>query len=549
MKETNSREWVKNAAIVFLLILLVLTFFSNTIMNRSLPEVAVQRIDSGSITAKVRGTGKVESVGMYEVKAETSRSIGSVMVKAGQEVKAGDVLFVLGDGTSAEIAEATEKLRQLQLNYQKTAVGSPYTDYTVEQTRLERAEIALQAASDAYDAAAQAYADAVIDAEKEIDPALQADIEFAKAKLETCNARLEDAYVVFNAKVDEAQNRYSAALERLNYILDNAPDNDADTDVLEEYSSKLDYARNELNASETALSLLSPDKDRGILDAESAVKAAESELNALYARLPSSPDPTEMNRAYKEFQDAQDTYNSAAVDLQRQQASDGKSAALVGIDLKDIAFQIEAAKQVLAELTGGEENQILAKVSGVISSIEINAGTTPNSGDLLCTIEVPDLGYSLSFSCTSDQAKRLHIGDTATVSNYYWGSTITATLDSIKTDPKNPQGSKILTFSLKGDLTSGAELTLSVGSKSATYDIIVPNNSIRSDSNGTFVLVVDAKNSSLGSRYFARRVAVTTIATDDLNSAVTGDIGRGDYVITTSELPIAAGDQVRLSNS
>ena len=45
-KETKKkREWVKNAAIVFLSIMLVLTFFSNTIMNYSLPEVATQYVD------------------------------------------------------------------------------------------------------------------------------------------------------------------------------------------------------------------------------------------------------------------------------------------------------------------------------------------------------------------------------------------------------------------------------------------------------------------------------------------------------------------------
>ena len=38
-KEIN-RGWVKNAAIIFLAVLLVLTFFSNTIMNRTLPEAA-----------------------------------------------------------------------------------------------------------------------------------------------------------------------------------------------------------------------------------------------------------------------------------------------------------------------------------------------------------------------------------------------------------------------------------------------------------------------------------------------------------------------------
>ena len=55
--KVKNRGWVKNAAIIFLAIMLVLTFFSNTFMNHSLAEVATQSVTSGSITAKVRGTG------------------------------------------------------------------------------------------------------------------------------------------------------------------------------------------------------------------------------------------------------------------------------------------------------------------------------------------------------------------------------------------------------------------------------------------------------------------------------------------------------------
>lgn len=61
------RDWVKNAAIIFLTVMLVLTFFSNTIMNYSLPEVATQYVQRGSITAKVRGTGNVEATDPYNV--------------------------------------------------------------------------------------------------------------------------------------------------------------------------------------------------------------------------------------------------------------------------------------------------------------------------------------------------------------------------------------------------------------------------------------------------------------------------------------------------
>ena len=39
-QKVKNRGWVKNVAIIFLAVMLVLTFFSNTIMNASLPEAA-----------------------------------------------------------------------------------------------------------------------------------------------------------------------------------------------------------------------------------------------------------------------------------------------------------------------------------------------------------------------------------------------------------------------------------------------------------------------------------------------------------------------------
>ena len=134
----KNREWVKNAAIVFLAVLLVLTFFSNTWMNRSLPEVATQSVTDGAITAKVRGTGTVTANGTHQVKADQTREIRAVMVKAGQEVSAGDVLFILGQGDSAEIEAAEEALRALQVSYQKAAVGPVYS-YKVQELEIESA--------------------------------------------------------------------------------------------------------------------------------------------------------------------------------------------------------------------------------------------------------------------------------------------------------------------------------------------------------------------------------------------------------------------------
>ena len=226
-----------------------------------------------------------------------------------------------------------------------------------------------------------------------------------------------------------------------------------------------------------------------------------------------------------------------------------QKVAVAGVNLAETAEEIRVQQEKIKSLAGEAENVITATVSGTIDTIDCTAGDTVLKDALLCTIEVPDMGHTLSFSVTNDQAQRLRIGDTATVSNYYWGNSVTATLTTIRTDPKNPQTNKLLTFDLQGDVTTGAEMSISVGQKSANYDVIVPNSAIKSDANGSFVLLVSVKSSPLGNRYTAKRVSVEVLANDDNNSAVVADLSNGDYVITTSSAPISSGDMVRMADN
>ena len=121
---TKRREWVKNAAIIFLSVMLLLTFFSNTIMNYSLPEVATQYVQTGTITAKVRGTGKVEAADPYNVIAKESRVITSVAVKQGDTVEKDQVIYYLEEAESDELTKAEQELEELELTYMKGLFGT-----------------------------------------------------------------------------------------------------------------------------------------------------------------------------------------------------------------------------------------------------------------------------------------------------------------------------------------------------------------------------------------------------------------------------------------
>ena len=124
--ETNvkKREWVKTVAIIFLAVMLVLTFFSNTIMNHSLPEVATANVTSGTINAKIRGQGTVSATETYDVTIKQTRKVASIKVKAGQEVAAGDVLFTLEAEESDELKQAQTELESMELNYEKSLIAA-----------------------------------------------------------------------------------------------------------------------------------------------------------------------------------------------------------------------------------------------------------------------------------------------------------------------------------------------------------------------------------------------------------------------------------------
>ena len=222
-----------------------------------------------------------------------------------------------------------------------------------------------------------------------------------------------------------------------------------------------------------------------------------------------------------------------------------------------MAKQIQDLKDKIAELSAGEQDengvvtggQVVSEVNGVVKEINVSAGSNTDPNTAAITVEVPDRGYTVSMSVTNEQAQKVVIGDSAEISTGYWGgSDMQARLVGVRADTENPQsGGKLLVFDVTGsDIESGTQASISIGQRSQNYETIVPNSAIRSDSNGSFVLVVVAKSSPLGNRFVATRVDVTELAKDDVNTAVSGGISAYDMVLTTSTKPVEDGMLVRL---
>ena len=96
----------------------------------------------------------------------------------------------------------------------------------------------------------------------------------------------------------------------------------------------------------------------------------------------------------------------------------------------------------------------------------------------------------------------------------------------------------------------GQTLEITIGERSNSYNLVVPNSAVREDTNGKFILVAEAKSTPLGNRYTAVRVDVTVLEKDNYNTALDAGTDFGyQYVITTSTKPLEAGMLVRLAEN
>ena len=68
--------------------------------------------------------------------------------------------------------------------------------------------------------------------------------------------------------------------------------------------------------------------------------------------------------------------------------------------------------------------EILSKVSGVISAINVTAGKDTTPDQAMAVIDVVDQGYIIKVPVTNEQAKQVKVGDSAEVTNYRWGGDI-----------------------------------------------------------------------------------------------------------------------------
>lgn len=508
----KKREWIKNVAIIFLSVMLVLTFFSNTIMNYSLPQVATEYVQSGSISNKIRGTGVVEAIDPYHVVVDETRTIKSVAVKQDDMVEKGDVLYYLEDIESEELKTARNELAAAEIEYEKAVLNGGITS-----ARL-----------------------------KEIQAGNVQSLEQSQSNLSA-----------LQSQIDASQKIVDDLTKQISLLEQDKVDASVESKALADAQVALNNARVDLSRKQAAYDALAdrPDDDPEKIAAKEALDAAQEKVWKLEAKVANAQIALEQKLNSPEIA-------NQIAQLQRQKIEEeGKLSAktqekekkletiLLELDLAESYRKISEQK---AEVEKLEEKSvgatINAPVAGKVTSVAYAAGETTQAGADAAVIQLNGKGMMLSFTTGVKQASVIRVGDPVEVQNMWYYGDISANLTAIKSDPDNPRENRRLIFEIAGaDVMPGDNLTLAVGQRSMNYDLIVPNSAVREDNNGKFILIVQSKSAPFGNRYVAQRVDVEVLASDDNYTAINALLEGYEYVITTSTKPLEAGDQIRLA--
>ncbi len=566
---SKKRDIIKNIAIIFLAVMLVLTFFSNTIMNYSLPQVSTEQISGGSIKNQVRGKGIIEVVDPYSVIVEETRTISSVRVQEGDYVSEGDVIYTLKGEESEELEEAKKKLEEAETNYKKALLeGSISPEATGADVDLDSLKRTL-AAYDASIAAAQKDADnheaKIKDYERQLESIGE---NSASAYWNAKKVKADRSKELAERKKTEAEGKKTAAETKKSDAEAVKAANQADEDAYQQAIADGNNPTDEQIAAHEAFDKAVKDiaeAQKSIDSADKDIQNAEKEIADLNKQLDeieyqielaaatggdiNQSKIDEINTAIRNEKAAKETAEKKVKD--EQDKKDKYVKEMMG--KVNAAESVEAIAKLQEEITKLEKKalggEITAPVSGTIMSVPKVSGEKTEPKETVATIRVDGKGFQTKLSVDAKLAKTVKVGDEVIIDDY-WYYGVTANLVSIQPDKADPKNKRELTFELEGeDLAEGGSISLAVGDSNSRYDLTIPKSALGHDNKGDFILILVPKQVPFGTRYIAKRVEVTTVyATDDTRAAIEAEVDAwGTYVITNSTRPINSGEQVRLA--
>jgi HlyD family secretion protein len=227
--EKGKKIWFR-ALIGFFVVMALLTFFSATLRNISLPRVTVSAPLSTALQKVVSANGAFEPLGSVSVDTDVACKVASVSVSAGDTVRKGDTLMTLdSDALSDLLEQEQDALAKLENNRKKMADSNVPQDLDQLQLSLDAANRNLAHALEDYNAvqanvSAGAADQAQMEAAGRALQAAQDDVKMKAAQLENAkeqNSRQSEAGRLDLANMDIDIAAQQKKVDELKSLADN----------------------------------------------------------------------------------------------------------------------------------------------------------------------------------------------------------------------------------------------------------------------------------------------------------------------------------------
>jgi len=525
----------------FLALMLVLLFFSNTILNSTLPVVRSQSVMGGAITPAVGGSGVVESVGEAFFSAESNLTVLEVLIPVGEMVTVGTPLLRVEYTDDGTLDQLRSQLKQAQDSYDRAVITAETPQGSGNGALLQQMQNSLnQAQLDLERCNTYLNLRAALDrkletAEEQLAEAQKAYSEGTDAARAECSAA-EQAYTDAEAarQLAEANAAYAESLyerdpgQEAQYLEAKA--------ALDESAASVNESQNALYTARQTLDGLERQYSPALEAAQQAAADLQTESLELEQEYAGCTDRVQCENAVLSAQSSLASFHDglAAAEI---------SGELQQMDLKGQEETIAELEDKIAEIEEAlGERTVSAKADGVLQAVLVREGDVCPAGTPLLEMENTADRYRVQVTVPKEEGAALSVGDTAAIS----GTELQrAVLEEIADGPTEEE--LLLTFSLGGDAASpGDTVTIRMSLRGDRYDTLVPNSALYEDVSGTFVYKLERSSSALGTRMKAERVLVTVLASDDQYSAVEGDLYAGETVILYASQPLSDGQQVRM---
>lgn len=549
-KGSARRARVIKAMIAFVAILAVLTFFSNTIMNMTIPKVLGSYASRGNLSYSNSAKGKVVVDNMTEIKGLEGRVVDEIKVTSYDVVKKGDTILTLKPIEDDETLASKKETLKTSERKKAYAARQPKqsADFSGEIDAINTAKTNLAEAKDTLKKVQNKKNVAnsnqkIIDEESVKEVSLEAAVSAAAKTVEDLKTQI-DKIKAEKAPLDAQITVYqetNTPEPTEDELLNNSTPYAILVNKVKEKEEEIKKIEAQLTPAEERMEEASADlaECKGKIEtAKNAIAALDELPSEASAKNTVSSAQTALNEANKRYSDAKTTASITA-----DQAKD---------DANDLDEEIAKLKAEIAKLEEAAKiTEIKAPASGYVYNLAVSAGDNLTAKTVVGYI-LPETNRecSVTFSFETKTAQNIWAGQQLEVtSGFIQGCTVM----SKKPDLDNPRGAMLVKCHVEGNESwPDEEVTVNAGRGNDNYKCVVSSSAVNEDNSGHFVYAIIGSSTPLGDKYTVKRIDVSVEATDGAYSAITSNNGELDkydvMIVIRSEKPLEDGQRVRLED-